>query len=89
MSQNGAFIGLCMAWVSRRTILGRRVNPAYLEGPPVSIYQVNVDRLTWSNFQKKQKKSLFFSQSSVTSLENVSKVVAANWFSQVKSGPNS
>ena len=89
MSQNGAFIGLCMAWVSRRTILGRRVNPAYLEGPPVSIYQVNVDRLTRSNFQKKKKKTLFFSQSSATSLENVSKVVAANWFSQVKSGPNS
>ena len=88
MSQNGAFIGLCMAWVSRRTILGRRVNPAYLEGPPVSIDQVNVDRLTRSKFQKK-KKSLFFSQSSATSLENVSKVVAANWFSQVKSGPNS
>ena len=59
MSQNGAFIGLCMAWVSRRTILGRRVNPAYLEGPPVSIYQVNVDRLTRSNFQKKQKKKPF------------------------------
>ena len=89
MSQKGAFIGLCMAWVSRRTILGRRVNPAYLEGPPVSIDQVNVDWLTRSNFQKKTKKSLFFSQSSATSLENVSKVVAANWFSQVKSGPNS
>ena len=47
MSQKGAFIGLCMAWVSRRTILGRRVNSAYLEGLLVSIDQVNVDRLTW------------------------------------------
>ena len=43
MSQKGAFIGLCMAWVSQHTILGRRVNPAYLEGLPVSIDQVNVD----------------------------------------------
>ena len=43
MRQNGAFIGLCTGWATQRTFLGRRVSSGHLEGPPVSVDQVNVD----------------------------------------------
>ena len=41
MSQKGDFVGLCMAWATRCTFLGRQVNSTHLEGS-----QVNVDPLT-------------------------------------------
>jgi len=45
--------GFYRTWVTRRTFLGRWVNLAHPKRLTVSVDQVKINWLTWSNFLKK------------------------------------